>query len=268
VALDGRGAAFNDPQIRYVMSSPFVEEFIEFILTLTGYYSIWPNRLRTEVKSTVDGPYEGYYVIGCVDPESISTVVDKWANRVTKDKHTVQEECFMTIKSLKSSDFDTIFRVCEQKWPRKPMPNPLEKDDKARSAVLELPIRTKIKKVNKDGKKGGKESDSVVQADDAHSKLRPASEVLNRLKYDPGLNIDQFVVGYVDRHTSKMQEKAAASWQRDTTHEEFIPEHRIQYFKKTEAGRPSEIVWDRRVRVDRIFKENLEHDTRGNTLEG
>lgn len=43
-------------------------------------------------------------------------------------------------------------------------------------------------------------------------------------------------------------------WISDISEEEFIPQHRIKYFKRNSDG---EIVWDREGRVDRIFGSGL-----------
>ncbi len=40
------------------------------------------------------------------------------------------------------------------------------------------------------------------------------------------------------------------SWKSETTHDDFIPEHRISYFKRKSDGA---IVWDREKRRDEIF---------------
>lgn len=231
----------------------------------TPNYTIWPNRLV--IGNGLTGPYEGFYVIGYQDLD-FPQVIEKFSARIAKDKDTAQGECFMNIKSFESTEFDAVFKICDRKWPRQPLPNPLEKDERARARISELPIRTKVKKshkmvkVHRDSHKYGDDSADIAAIpapSDIHVKLRPASEVLNRLKHDPRLNIDDFMVGYLDRHTAKIQEKSATSWQRDVTHEEFIPEHRIQYFKKIQGVDASEIMWDKRSRVDRIFKENSEH---------
>jgi hypothetical protein len=39
------------------------------------------------------------------------------------------------------------------------------------------------------------------------------------------------------------------SWKKETTHEEFIPQHRVLYIRHING----EIVWDRRRRIDKIF---------------
>lgn len=39
------------------------------------------------------------------------------------------------------------------------------------------------------------------------------------------------------------------SWKKDSTDEEFIPQHRILYIQHVDG----EVVWDRRRRIDKIF---------------
>lgn len=83
-------------------------------------------------------------------------------------------------------------------------------------------------------------------------KLRPASEVLNRLRWDPNLDPSEYVVGYEDRFVGA-KETGLERWKTEQTDEEFIPQHRILYFKK----KGGEIVWERRTRVDRIFGSGI-----------
>ena len=84
-------------------------------------------------------------------------------------------------------------------------------------------------------------------------KLRPALDVLNRLRYDPDLDDEDHVVGYRDRHDG-VQELCASLWKSDTTDEEFIPQHRIKYFKRKSDD---VVVWDRFMRLDLIFGSGL-----------
>lgn len=84
-----------------------------------------------------------------------------------------------------------------------------------------------------------------------HPPLRPANDILSRIRHDPVLNVADFIVGYQDRHADVM-ELPVAEWKGggDITEEEFIPQHRILYFRrKGEEQR----VWDRKERVDLIF---------------
>ena len=83
--------------------------------------------------------------------------------------------------------------------------------------------------------------------------LRPAKDVLNRIRHDPLLSEDEYVIDYHDRHMPNVMEIDVASWKGggDVTDEEWIPQHRILYFRrKDEGGRKT---WDRVRRLDRIF---------------
>jgi len=79
--------------------------------------------------------------------------------------------------------------------------------------------------------------------------------VLNRLRWDPALHASNFIIGYLERF-SGLQELRADLWIRDSTDEDFIPQHRIKYFKKVTKGN-EEIVWDRDERIDLIFGSGL-----------
>ncbi|OAA69074.1 DUF455 domain protein [Cordyceps fumosorosea ARSEF 2679] len=80
-------------------------------------------------------------------------------------------------------------------------------------------------------------------------RFRPASDVLHRLRWDRALDAADFIVGFEDRFAGA-QEKPLAQWKTEQTDEEFIPQHRILYFKRRSDGR---VVWERRTRVDRVF---------------
>ncbi|CAH0055841.1 unnamed protein product [Clonostachys solani] len=81
------------------------------------------------------------------------------------------------------------------------------------------------------------------------AKLRTAVDVMNRLRWDPHMDSDDYIVGYEDRFTGTC-EKSLEMWKTDQTDEEFIPQHRILYFKRRSDN---ELVWERRTRIDKIF---------------
>ncbi|KIW70265.1 hypothetical protein PV04_02549 [Phialophora macrospora] len=83
-------------------------------------------------------------------------------------------------------------------------------------------------------------------------KMRTAQDVLSRLQWDKGLEISKYLVGYLERFEG-IKEMPARSWISESTDEEWIPQHRIKYFKKICEGGDHEIVWDRETRVDKIF---------------
>lgn len=73
--------------------------------------------------------------------------------------------------------------------------------------------------------------------------MREASDVLSRLQWDTvHLDSSTMLIGHEDRHEG-MKEMPFEEWKRlrggsvskraDVTEEDFIPEHRIWYFRKT-----------------------------------
>ncbi|PWY89977.1 hypothetical protein BO70DRAFT_358971 [Aspergillus heteromorphus CBS 117.55] len=81
------------------------------------------------------------------------------------------------------------------------------------------------------------------------NRLRPAADIINRIIWDDALDASNYVIGYEDRFEGRL-EAVFNSWKKETTDEEFIPQHRILYIKRRSDG---EVVWDRRRRIDRIF---------------
>jgi uncharacterized protein (UPF0248 family) len=75
-------------------------------------------------------------------------------------------------------------------------------------------------------------------------------DVLSRLRHDPAFDLDDYVVGYTDRHAG-IQEKAAGMWVSESTDEEWIPQGRIQYFRRVSDGKR---VWDRATKYECVFK--------------
>lgn len=73
-------------------------------------------------------------------------------------------------------------------------------------------------------------------------------KINNYPQWDSQYDSDEFVIGYEDRFDGIMECKLNA-FVKDITDDNFIPWHRVIYFKQSGA-----IVWDRRTRQDDIFK--------------
>lgn len=86
-------------------------------------------------------------------------------------------------------------------------------------------------------------------------KFRTAADVVNRLRWDASYDHNDFVVGYEDRFLGTM-ERELDVWTSEQTHEEFIPQHRILYFKRHSDG---QVVWERATRVDLVFGSSEQH---------
>lgn len=73
-------------------------------------------------------------------------------------------------------------------------------------------------------------------------------DIINRITWDSAFERSNYVIGFVDRFEGQL-EITMGSWKKETTDEEFIPQHRVLYIRDTNG----EIVWDRRRRIDKIF---------------
>jgi uncharacterized protein (UPF0248 family) len=86
--------------------------------------------------------------------------------------------------------------------------------------------------------------------------LRPAQDIISRIKWDPNLQVSDYLIGYEDRFLG-VKEVELGKWKSEQTDEEFIPMHRIVWVRQKgsdEAEGSSGVkVWDRRKRVDLIF---------------
>jgi len=218
--------------------------------------SPWPYRLTNE------GNIGGLAAEGCfllsINVENgsdewptshIIDLVERWKSQVDSDSVTVASQCFINIIYPTSSNIEALIP-----WTRV-FPRPVISVDKnvRNKDVYSLAATPKWSKSPKKNDLQQNQHSSPGQ------KLRPALDVLKRLRYDQSLNMDEFKVGYEDRHNVKIMEKPAADWQMDISHEEFIPQHRIVYFKRypTSNGLP-EILWEKASKMDKIFKESSE----------
>jgi len=120
--------------------------------------------------------------------------------------------------------------------------------DDSGSADDEPAARRKNKKKEKRAALAASASTAPPTAEPG-AKLRTATDVLNRLRWDPSLDSGDYVVGYLDRFVGA-REKQLDAWRTEQTDEEFIPQHRILYFKRRTDGA---VVWERRTRKDDVF---------------
>ncbi|KAJ5535664.1 hypothetical protein N7513_008850 [Penicillium frequentans] len=89
---------------------------------------------------------------------------------------------------------------------------------------------------------------SRSEARSGENKLRPAGDIINRIIWDSTLSPDKYVIVFLDRFQGEL-EVGFGSWKKESTDEEFIPQHRVLYIRHVDG----EIVWDRRRRIDKIF---------------
>ncbi len=88
------------------------------------------------------------------------------------------------------------------------------------------------------------------------AKLRPAADVLNRIRWDDGYDAGDYIIGYEDRFDGTC-EMLFSLWQAESTEEDFIPQHRIVYFKRRSDGLT---VWDRKSKTDLVFRSGRQSE--------
>jgi len=219
---------------------------------------MWPQRLARQ-SSAEDSVYEGVFMIGITsaskdDLQIARKLASKLEEQVMEDRATIKGSCFIRVvfERQQGENLRDDLRPCVTKWPRKCLTGDETLNSKYKRDGA-APTKQKKK-----GEKGAPE-DRTQHTSDAHAehekaeRFRTAAEVYNRLKFDDSWDIDEFVLGYVDRHNDKTLEKPAVDWVRETTAEEFIPEHRIEYFKRV-TNEGGEFMWHKSKRLDRIFK--------------
>ncbi|KAH7418254.1 hypothetical protein BKA64DRAFT_654018 [Cadophora sp. MPI-SDFR-AT-0126] len=169
-------------------------------------------------------------------------MVEEWSYDAASREEFDQSSCFLKASVENSSALMCTLINCTQYTTPKAIHGPKRNPIPAETfGSRKLPERKKNHKQERS-------SNEPTQS------LRQASDVLSALRHDPKYDIDDFRVGYVDRFKTAIQEKPAADWQTDTQHDEFIAEHRIEYFKKYFQSREAEIWWDKKTKTDKFFK--------------
>ncbi|KAM0247096.1 hypothetical protein ACHAQJ_009974 [Trichoderma viride] len=230
---------------------------------------IWPARFADEEPASNIGDenseLNACYIIGLkwdegaagksttsltVAEGSIHVILQEFESRIQRsDKYFDAEYCWMSASITRRSSLGPIQLAPGQLYDFDGADTDLDEDtdpEEINESDSETYGSTKESRVTKKGI--SKSSLEAVKPPGA-GKLRSAVDALNRIRWDVGMDSSDYLVGYEDRFIGA-QEKALDSWRTEQTDEEFIPQHRILYFKRKSDGA---IVWDRRSRVDTLF---------------
>ncbi|KKK12243.1 hypothetical protein ARAM_004859 [Aspergillus rambellii] len=74
-------------------------------------------------------------------------------------------------------------------------------------------------------------SPEAKSSQSTENRLRPVADIVNRLIWDEKYDSTDYIIGYEDRFDGRM-EASLNSWKRESTDEEFIPQHRVLYIKR------------------------------------
>jgi uncharacterized protein (UPF0248 family) len=222
---------------------------------------IWPARF-TDSDATGGDDYHGCYLIGLskkspttesdsqedklAAKQTLDKVMDRFLTQLRTDERNYDASiCWIDIALVKSNDVKNL-RLDDREWgdyvaELEPDSDDEEDIDELSDELIE-PVKRTIPQRHK-----------PTTAPLSSSKLRPASDVLHRLRWDPSLDPADYIIGYEDRFLGA-RETDLEKWKTEQTDEEFIPQHRILYFKKKggDDGK-GEVVWERVTRIDKIF---------------
>jgi uncharacterized protein (UPF0248 family) len=222
---------------------------------------IWPARF-TDNDATDSGDYHGCYLIGLsrmasiaepatqVDKtnakQSLDKVLDRFLTQLKTDERNYDPStCWIGISLVKPNEVSSL-RLDDREWGD--YVAEVEPDSDDEEDMDELPDDL-VEPIKRTIPQRPKPTATPLSS----SKLRPASDVLHRLRWDPNLDPADYIIGYEDRFLGA-RETGLEKWKTEQTDEEFIPQHRILYFKKKGGdGETGEVVWERATRVDKVF---------------
>lgn len=227
---------------------------------------IWPARFQESVDGDLANTTEcnAYYLIGLSlmdDSDSnktkdevkkteatVTTVMQDFESRMRSDsKYYDKECCWMSTSIIKASEVGTPVLDISSILGGDDSDSDCSDDEEEEDDEDDMDevLATKAKK--------GKSIVSMVPKPEGMGKFRSAADILNRIRWDMNIDQSDYIVGFEDRFVGA-QEKALTQWKTEQTDEEFIPQHRILYFKRKST---SEIMWERRTRIDKIFGSGI-----------
>jgi uncharacterized protein (UPF0248 family) len=231
---------------------------------------IWPARfVNGDSKDVGDGKdYQGCYLIGLSKAEKAVSANSVEENQAAKRALEKALDRFLTQFRTDEKNFDSSTSWIDASLVRSSEVKHLQLDDREwgmYAAEMDSDSEDEEDLVDEDleDAEEKKPQRTIPQRPKPTStplsstKLRPASDVLNRLRWDPSLDPSDYIIGYEDRFLGA-KETGLEKWKTEQTDEEFIPQHRILYFKRKggEDGR-GDLVWERATRIDKVFGSGL-----------
>ncbi|KAI0096186.1 hypothetical protein GGR51DRAFT_567417 [Nemania sp. FL0031] len=231
------------------------------------YPRIWPARFVNKDDSGDETDYQGYYLIGLdkwegfnEDPmsrddmktalSSLRAALSKFEGQIRGDeKYFDPNTSWMSASLVNRSELGAL-RLDDREWGEYTIGDD-DFDDEEEDEIFDSNDEDQSRTETPTGKsKSKKKTIASLPPRPAYTgKFRSSADVINRIRWDPNMDSGDYIVGYEDRFLG-IKERTLDSWKAEQTDEEFIPQHRILYFKRKSDG---VIVWDRKERRDTIF---------------
>lgn len=232
---------------------------------------IWPARFVKQDVSEDEKDYQGYYLIGLDKLEgshgepmsrddmkttlgSLHAALQKFEGQIRGDeKYFDSNTSWMSASLVNRSELGAL-QPDGREWGEYTIGDD-DFDDEEEDEEDEIPDSDSDSAEGPAGKSKSKKKATAGAHNDrpprpAYSgKFRSSADVINRIRWDPGMDSGDYIVGYEDRFLGT-KERALDAWKSEQTDEEFIPQHRILYFKRKSDG---VLVWDRKERRDTVF---------------
>jgi uncharacterized protein (UPF0248 family) len=227
---------------------------------------VWPQRFRVpDSEDGADSGHLGYYLVGVsVKQEHPEDDPDNDTKKLLEGKVVIAAREFeRVIRDSKRFDGTHAWLDAEVVCKKKVYDMGLVIDTRDWSAEVAaiasdpeaITSTSAAQRVESSSKeKDSKSSSASVPRTKSTNKLRPVQDIISRIKWDPDLSADDFIIGYEDRFAGVM-EIDLVNWKTDQTHLEFIPTHRIVWIRRKGDG--GERVWDRRARFDALFGSGI-----------
>ncbi len=230
---------------------------------------IWPSRFVDQEVTDDDKDLQGCYLIGlgrlpASNDQSIAkdqikimigtlrTVLEKFEKQIRGDERYFDAKfCWMSASLAKQSDVGHL-RLDSREWGEYTIgeDESEDEDQDEEDETLNEDINNDVEATTSSKKKKKLTSKNIPPSHPAYTgKFRSSADVISRLRWDPSMDSGDYIVGYEDRFLG-IRERALDQWKSEQTDEEFIPQHRIAYFKRKSDGA---IIWDRKLRKDDIF---------------
>ncbi|MCJ1284351.1 hypothetical protein MMC26_003682 [Xylographa opegraphella] len=228
---------------------------------------IWPTRVKDSRKEAPDGSYEAFYIvaIGSKTATTSPTLDLRLPDHLSRLLSTIRSSPYYDAATTFADadinpDISVDHLVPDSKdWGL--VPDEEKPDDSSDGEAEEeeeapeeadfwgppKPKRTSRSKANHTQRSP---EDLSSRPGEPVQPLRPALDILSRIRYDPAYDAEDYLIGYLDRH-SGMKEMPVTWWKgEDSTEEDFIPQSRIKYYKRKSDGT---VLWDRERKLDLMF---------------
>lgn len=235
---------------------------------------MWPARfVATDSTDEETTDYQGCYLVGLEDCQgqlmskqeremargSLLSAAQKFEDQMRADERYFDAaSSWLSVSVARQAELGDL-KLDHRSWGQYTIgddESDEEEEEEDEDEVMEDEEEADVPKASKKSKKRDRNAAAADVRPVYEGKFRSSADVISRIRWDPGMDSGDHVVGYEDRFLG-IRERPLDQWKAEQTDEEFIPQHRIMYFKRVSDG---VVVWDRRARRDDVFGSGVRDD--------